>query len=476
MTAQEITDGLFFNQMDRDLTRNIVQNALTGCNDGELFLEYRFSERLTLDDGRIKTSSFDATAGFGLRAVCGETYAYAISNELTPNALKQAAQSVQPIKTAATDQTLYLPALTGSVPLYTDANPLVLTAFEDKVALMGQIDAYLRAKDPRVVQVSAALSGEWQAVKVIQAKGRETDDIRPLVNLMISVVVKNGDRMESGAFGLGGRYLYDKIIDENVWKSAADEALRTALVNLESVPAPAGEMPVVLSGGWCGVLLHEAVGHGLEGDFNRKGSSVFTGKIGERVTAKGITIVDDGTLPDRRGSITVDDEGTTSQRTVLIEDGILKNYMLDRMNARLMNKAPTGNGRRESFACAPQVRMTNTFMTAGDKDPNELIASVKKGIFAKSFHGGQVDITSGKFVFTSAESYLIEDGKITAPIKDATLIGSGIEVMNAIDMVATDACLDNGIGSCGKGGQMVPVGVGQPSVRISKITVGGSGA
>lgn len=241
MTAQEITDGLFFNQMDRDLTRNIVQNALTGCNDGELFLEYRFSERLTLDDGRIKTSSFDATAGFGLRAVCGETYAYAISNELTPNALKQAAQSVQPIKTAATDQTLYLPALTGSVPLYTDANPLVLTAFEDKVALMGQIDAYLRAKDPRVVQVSAALSGEWQAVKVIQAKGRETDDIRPLVNLMISVVVKNGDRMESGAFGLGGRYLYDKIIDENVWKSAADEALRTALVNLESVPAPAGK-------------------------------------------------------------------------------------------------------------------------------------------------------------------------------------------------------------------------------------------
>ena len=341
---------------------------------------------------------------------------------------------------------------------------------------MGQIDVYLRAKDPKVVQVSASLSAEWQAVKIIQAKGRETQDIRPLVNLMINVVVKDGDRMESGAFGFGGRYLYDEIIEETAWKYAADEALRTALVNLESVPAPAGEMPVVLSSGWCGVLLHEAVGHGLEGDFNRKGSSVFTGKIGEQVTAKGITVVDDGTLPDRRGSITIDDEGTTSQRTVLIEDGILKNYMFDRLNARLMNKEPTGNGRRESFAYAPQVRMTNTFMTEGDKDPQELIASVKKGIFAKSFHGGQVDITSGKFVFTSAEAYLIENGKITAPIKDATLIGSGIEVMNAIDMVAKDSCLDNGIGSCGKGGQMVPVGVGQPSVRISAITVGGGNA
>ena len=474
MTVQKITDELFFNTLDKDLTKKTVQDALIGCHDGELFLEHRFSERLTLDDGRIKTSAFDATTGFGLRAVCDDTYAYAISNELTHDALKKAVESVQPIKNSASNATLYLPALTSSVPLYTQDNPLSLLSFENKVALMEKIDAYLRAKDPKVVQVSASLSGEWQVVKIIQAKGRETQDIRPLVNLMISVVVKDGDRMESGAFGFGGRYLYNKLIEEKAWQYAADEALRTALVNLESVSAPAGEMPVVLSSGWCGVLLHEAVGHGLEGDFNRKGSSVFTGKIGQQVTAKGITIVDDGTLPDRRGSLTVDDEGTTSQRTVLIEDGILKNYMLDRMNARLMNKEPTGNGRRESFACAPQVRMTNTFMTEGDKDPQELISSVKKGIFAKSFHGGQVDITSGKFVFTSAEAYLIEDGKITAPIKDATLIGSGIEVMNAIDMVAKDACLDNGIGSCGKGGQMVPVGVGQPSVRISRITVGGS--
>lgn len=474
MTDLTVADNLLFNQMDKDRAKKTVQDALAGCDDGELFLEHRLSERLTLDDGRIKTSAFDATAGFGLRAICGETCAYAISNELTQNALEHAARSIAPVK-AGWAGTLYSPACAAPKKLYTDENPLTPVPFERKVALMGEIDAYLRAKDAKVVQVSAALSGEWQAVEIIRADGGESGDIRPLVNLMISVVVKNGDRLESGSFGLGGRYLYDRIIAENVWKSAADEALRAALVNLESVPAPAGEMPVVLSSGWCGVLLHEAVGHGLEGDFNRKGSSVFSGKTGERVTAEGITIVDDGTLPYRRGSIAVDDEGTPSQRTVLVEDGILKNYMLDRLNARLTNRAPTGNGRRESFACAPQVRMTNTFMTAGDKDPDELIASVKKGVFAKSFHGGQVDITSGKFVFTSAEAYLIENGRISAPIKDATLIGSGIEVMNAIDMVATDACLDQGVGSCGKGGQTVPVGVGQPSVRISKITVGGNG-
>ena len=473
MTARTITDGLFFNRMDKDFTKKTVMDALKGCDDGELFLEHRLSERLSLDDGRIKTAGFDATAGFGLRAVCDDTYAYAISNELTPAALRQAAQSVQPIKTAGSNAKLFLPRLTEPTPLYTEANPLNLMKFCDKVALMNDIDTYLRRKDSRVIQVSALLSGEWQAVKIIQADGRETDDIRPLVNLMISVVVKNETRMESGFYGLGGRYLYERIVSEDVWKAAADEALRTALTNLESVPAPLGEMPVVLSSGWCGVLLHEAVGHGLEGDFNRKGSSVFSAKTGQQVTAKGITIVDDGTLPERRGSLSVDDEGTPSQRTVLIEDGILKNYMLDRMNARLMNKEPTGNGRRESFSCAPQVRMTNTFMTQGDKDPEELIASVKKGVFAKSFHGGQVDITSGKFVFTSAEAYLIENGKITAPVKDATLIGSGIEVMNNIDMIAKDACLDQGIGSCGKGGQTVPVGVGQPSVRIKAITVGG---
>ncbi len=474
MTAREITEKLFFERLDKTRAKKIVQDALAGCDDGELFLEHGCSERLTLDDGRIKTAAFDSASGFGLRALSGEACAYAISNETDEAALKRAAQSVRPVGAGA-NGTLYLPEIKAAKPLYVDANPLSLTPFADKVALMGAIDAYLRAKDPRVVQVSAVLSGEWRAVKILRADGSEAQDVRPLVNLMISVVVKRGDRMESGSYGSGGRFVYDRLIAEKAWKASADEALRAALVNLESVPAPAGELPVVLGNGWCGVLLHEAVGHGLEGDFNRKGSSVFSGKIGERVAAKGITVVDDGTLPDRRGSITVDDEGTPSQRTVLIEDGVLKNYMLDRMNARLTNRTPTGNGRRESYACAPQVRMTNTFMTAGDKEPDELIASVKKGVYAKSFHGGQVDITSGKFVFTSAEAYLIENGKITVPIKDATLIGSGIEVMNAIDMVAKDACLDQGIGSCGKGGQTVPVGVGQPSARISKITVGGCG-
>ena len=475
MTVQKITDDLFFQQLDKAATVRTVQDALNGCHDGELFMESRCSERLTLDDGRIKTSAFDVTSGFGLRAVYDDTYAYAISNDLSLPALKQAAQSVQPIKNNHETATLFIPPAAPSALLYSERNPLPLLSFEDKVDLMKRIDAYLRAKDPKVVQVSAALSGEWQAVKIIGADGREASDVRPLTGLMISVIVKNGDRMEAGSSGFGGRYAYDGIVSEKNWKEAADEALRVALVNLEAVAAPVGEMPVVLGSGWSGVLLHEAVGHGLEGDFNRKGSSVFTGKIGEQVTAKGITIVDDGTLPDLRGSLTVDDEGTTSQRTVLIEDGILKNYMLDRMNARLMGKEPTGNGRRESFSCAPQVRMTNTFMTNGDKDPQELIASVKKGVYAKSFHGGQVDITSGKFVFTLAEAYLIEDGKLSVPIKDATLIGSGIEVMNAIDMIANNSCLDKGVGSCGKGGQMVPVGVGQPSVRISKITVGGAG-
>ena len=475
MSVQNRIDDIFFNRVDKEQTIKTVQNALLGCNDGELFMEQRFSEQITFDDGHIKTSSFDATSGFGLRAVCEDTYAYAISNDLTLPSLRQAAESVQPIKKNHANAELFVTASSPAKALYTDINPLPLVSFENKIDLMKRIDSYLRGKESKIAQVSASLSGEWQAVKIIGADGREACDIRPLVFLNISVIVKNGDKMESGAFGMGGRYAYDRIIGESVWKAAADEALRTALVNLDSVAAPAGEMPVVLGSGWSGVLLHEAVGHGLEGDFNRKGSSVFTGKIGEQVAAKGITVVDDGTLPDRRGSITIDDEGTASQRTVLIEDGILKNYMLDRMNARLMNKQPTGNGRRESFSCAPQVRMTNTFMTGGDKDPQEIIASVKKGVYAKSFHGGQVDITSGKFVFTSSEAYLIEDGKLTAPIKDATLIGSGIDVMNNIDMIANDSCLDNGIGSCGKGGQIVPVGVGLPSVRISKITVGGAG-
>lgn len=471
MNALDKTTPLFFQNMDRDFTIKTVKETLNGFDDGELFLEYEFSEHLYLDDGMIKSSSFNASSGFGLRAVYEDTFAYAISNDFSEAALKQAAASVQPVKQSA--HSLYAPSLGTASTLYTDANPLALIPFENKVDLMGKIDAYARSKDPRITQVSASLGGSWQAVRIIQADGHESADIRPLVSLRVSIVVKDGDRMESGSNGMGGRYEYDFLFDEKNWKDLTDDAVRQALVNLSSVPAPAGEMPVVLSSGWCGVLLHEAVGHGLEGDFNRKKSSVFTGKIGEQVTAKGITIVDDGSLPNLRGSITIDDEGTPSQKTVLIEDGILKGYMQDRMNARLMKTLPTGNGRRESYASAPQVRMTNTFMESGDKTFDELIASVKKGVYAASFHGGQVDITSGKFVFTSSEAYMIEEGKITSPIKDATLIGSGIEVMNAIDMIGNDSCLDKGIGTCGKGGQGVPVGVGQPSVRISKITVGG---
>ncbi len=471
MTAMHKTDGLFFSALDYDAAKKTVRSALEGCDDGELFLEYACSEHLALDDGRIKSAGYNASSGFGLRAVSGEAYAYALSNEISDAALKNAAQNVRPIRTASSP--LYMPDMKQAEPLYTDANPLLSIPFEDKVALMGKIDAYARAKDPRVVQVSASLSGQWQAVRIIGADGREAADIRPLVRLNVSVVAKSKDRMESGSFGSGGRFPYDVFFREDTWKSAVNEALRIATVNLESVSAPAGEMPVVLGSGWCGVLLHEAVGHGLEGDFNRKGSSVFTGKIGQQVTAKGVTVIDDGTLPDLRGSITVDDEGTPSRRTVLIEDGILKRYMQDRMNARLTNSEPTGNGRRESFASVPLVRMTNTFMTNGDKKKDELIASVKKGVYAVGFHGGQVDITSGKFVFTSSEAYMIENGKITVPVKDATLIGNGTDVMNAIDMIGDDGCLDNGVGTCGKGGQSVPVGVGQPSVRISKITVGG---
>lgn len=472
MTTTEETNRLFFATLDYENAKKTVRDSLSGCDDGELFLEYAFSEHLVLDDGRIKSAGYNASSGFGLRAVSGDTYAYALSNEISDKALKAAAQSVRPIRSGAA-RPYYMPHVGTPTPLYTDKNPLPLIPFDEKVALMNKIDAYARAKDPLVSQVSASLSGEWQAVRIIGADGREASDIRPLVRFNVSIVAKRNERMESGSFGLGGRYLYDAFFREETWKAAVDEALRQALVNLESVSAPAGELPVVLGPGWCGVLLHEAVGHGLEGDFNRKGSSVFSGKIGEQVTARGITIVDDGTLPNLRGSISVDDEGTPSQRTVLVEDGILKRYMQDRMNARLMKAEPTGNGRRESFAAVPQVRMTNTFMTNGDKDKDELIASVKKGVYAVGFHGGQVDITSGKFVFTSSEAYMIENGKIGAPLKDATLIGNGIDVMNAIDMIGNDGCLDNGIGTCGKGGQSVPVGVGQPSVRISKITVGG---
>ena len=360
------------------------------------------------------------------------------------------------------------------VPLYVATNPIHEVEFADKVSLLEQIDAYLRSKDARVKQVSASVTGEIQVVNILRAEGEEAMDTRPLVRLNVSVVVEHNGKMETGSSGAGARCGYGAYIAESAWKAQADEALRRALVNLEAKPAPAGDLPVVLGNGWCGVLLHEAVGHGLEGDFNRKGSSTFSGRVGEQVASKGVTVVDDGTLAGRRGSLTIDDEGTPTERTVLIEDGILKGYMQDRMNARLMGVRPTGNGRRESYAHLPLPRMTNTFMLAGNATQADMIASISRGVYCANFGGGQVDITSGKFVFSASEAYLIENGKITTPIKGATLIGNGADTMQRIQAIGNDLELDSGVGTCGKAGQSVPVGVGQPSLLIESMTVGGT--
>ncbi|MEK7820779.1 MAG: metalloprotease TldD, partial [Pseudomonadota bacterium] len=358
--------------------------------------------------------------------------------------------------------------------LYGPENPLSPVPFAAKVKVLEDMDAYARARDPRVRQVSASLTGSWQAVQIVRAGGLRVADVRPLVRLNVTVMVEQDGRMETGSFGTGGRVALERFIEPSSWRAAVDEALRQALVNLESIPAPAGEMTVVLGSGWPGILLHEAIGHGLEGDFNRKKTSAFAGLMGQRVAAPGVTVVDDGTIPDRRGSITVDDEGTPGGRTVLIEDGILKGYLQDRLNARLMNMRPTGNGRRESFAHAPIPRMTNTYMLAGARQHDEIIASVKKGLYAATFGGGQVDITSGKFVFSCTEAYLIENGKIGAPVKGATLIGNGPDVLTKVSMIGDNMELDPGIGTCGKDGQGVPVGVGQPTMKIDQLTVGGT--
>ncbi len=471
------TDDLFFTRagLDRPRLETIVEDALTNADDGELFLEYRQSEALGFDDGRLKSASFDTSQGFGLRAVAGEAAGYAHASELSEAAIRRAAETVKAVQAGHGGSMAEAPAGTNRV-LYSDINPLGEVPFEAKVKLLAEIDAYARAKDPRVAQVSTSLAGHWQAVQIIRASGQRVADVRPLVRLNVSIVVAEGERMESGSYGGGGRIAYDTLLDPHYWQAGVDEALRQALVNLGSVAAPAGEMQVVLGPGWPGILLHEAVGHGLEGDFNRKKTSAFSGLMGERVAAPGVTVVDDGTMLDRRGSLTIDDEGTPSQNTTLIEDGILVGYMQDRQNARLMGMAPTGNGRRESYAHIPMPRMTNTVMAAGDRDPEEIIASVKKGLYAVNFGGGQVDITSGKFVFSCTEAYLIEDGRIGAPVKGATLIGNGPDVMTKVKMIGNDMKLDDGIGTCGKEGQGVPVGVGQPTMLIDAITVGGTAA
>lgn len=477
MSFTATTNKLFFEHtgMDRGRVTGLVEDALGGADDGELFLEYRQSESLLFDDGQLKSANFDTAQGFGLRAVSDETAGYAHATELSEDAIKRAGVTVSSVCRGHGGVLAAAPKGTN-VKLYGDENPLQGMAFDVKVKLLGDIDAYVRAKDPRAKQVSVSLAGNWQAVEIMRAGGHAASDIRPLVRINVSVVVEQDGRMESGSFGAGGRAAYEQWVTPETWANIADEALRQAIVNLDSVPAPAGGMTVVLGPGWPGVLLHEAIGHGLEGDFNRKKTSAFAGLLGERVAAPGVTVVDDGTMNERRGSLSIDDEGTPSSNTVLIEDGILKGFMQDRMNARLMGMAPTGNGRRQSYAHAPVPRMTNTYMLGGDKDPQEIIQSVKQGLYAVNFGGGQVDITSGKYVFSCTEAYKIEDGKVTAPVKGATLIGNGPEDLKRVTMIGNDMKLDTGVGMCGKDGQSVPVGVGQPTMRIENLTVGGTAA
>ena len=477
MSHLETTDRLFFgreeSRIDRERAAQITADALAGMDDGELFLEYRETEALALEDGRIRSASFDSALGFGLRAVSGEAVGYAHAGEISEAALRRAAETVRGVRTGR-GGTMDIAPRSTNARLYVPDNPVAGVDFAAKTALLGEIDAYARAHDPRVAQVIATLAGEWQAVQILRADGVRVADLRPLVRLNVTVVVASGGRRESGTYGTGGRYGYAPLLDPAIWKRAVDEALRQALVNLEAVAAPAGEMEVVLGPGWPGILLHEAVGHGLEGDFNRKGTSAFAGLVGQRVAAPGVTVVDDGTLPDRRGSLTVDDEGTPSGRTVMIEDGILRAFIQDRQNARLMGVSPTGNGRRQSFAHAPMPRMTNTIMLGGDHAPEEIIASVGRGLYAVNFGGGQVDITSGKFVFSAAEAYLIENGRIGPPVKGATLIGNGPDALTKVTMIGNDPALDPGIGTCGKNGQGVPVGVGQPTLKLRGLTVGGT--
>lgn len=462
---------------DSDLTAkvaaDIVNETLRGADDGELYVERGESEALTFDDGRLRTATYDASRGFGLRCVAGETSGYAQSTNLAPDALRRASDAVVLAK-AGYNGTLSAAPSRSNTKLYPDIDPVQHPDFSNKVTLLQDIDAYCRAIDPSVVQVSVTMSGSRKAVSILRAGGARFDDIRPLVRLNVSITTEKNGRRETGFAGSGGRAAYDDFVKADSWQSIAQKAFRQATINLDSIAAPAGQMDVVLGPGWPGVLLHEAIGHGLEGDFIRKGTSAFAGRTGERVAAPGVTVVDDGTLPGLRGSLTMDDEGTPTTRTVLIEDGILKGFMQDRMNARLLGVEATGNGRRQSFAYAPMPRMTNTFMLGGKMDPGQMLAELKDGIYAVNFGGGQVDITSGKFVFQCTEAYQVKNGKIGAPLKGVAIIGDGPTVLTQIRHVGNDMDLDPGIGVCGKAGQTVPVGVGQPSLYVENMTVGGS--
>jgi TldD protein len=451
----------------------LLGEALDGADDGELFVERSESESFVFDDGRLKSASYDSAEGFGLRVVAGETAGYAHASELSEAAIARAARSAALAKRGYSGTEAEAPRATNA-RLYGEDDPLAEPSFSEKVALLQEIDAFSRARDPRVVQVAASLAGERRIVEIVRADGRLIRDVRPLVRLNVQITVEKDGRRENGMSGAGGRASFEAWIAPDKWQGQVDEALRQALVNLDAVACPAGEMDVVLGPGWNGVLLHEAVGHGLEGDFNRKGTSAFSGRVGERVAAPGVTVFDDGSIAGRRGSLTVDDEGTPTERTILIEDGILVGYMHDRQSARLMGLKPTGNGRRQSYAHMPMPRMTNTGMLAGRHTQAEMIASIDRGLYCSAFAGGQVDITNGKFVFQCTEAYLIEGGKVTAPVKGATLIGDGPSALTRVTMIGDDFAFDPGIGVCGKNGQGVPVGVAQPSLKITGLTVGGT--
>jgi len=462
---------------DTDLTRQeadrLVSETLKNCDDGELFFESSKNESFVLDDTKIKNTSYDTSLGYGLRAVTDDVTAYSHSNEISKKSLTEASKSLLSNLKNKNGKISTSPQRSNS-KMYSDVNPIEAKPFGEKVSILKKVDEYLRKKDSLIKQVSASISGEYQEIEIIKSDSQSFQDIRPLIRFNVTVMVEKNGRRETGSYGTGGRMNYDDYIANNDWKKVCDEAYRQAMINLESKEAPAGEMKVVLGPGWPGILLHEAIGHGLEGDFNRKKTSAFHNLMNQKVASEHVTIVDDGTISNRRGSITIDDEGTPSSNTVLIENGILKNYMQDRLNARLMKTTSTGNGRRESFECAPMPRMTNTFMLNGKHSQEDMIKSVDKGIFAVSFGGGQVDITNGKFVFSCTEAYEINNGKIGSPVKGATIIGNGPDILTKVSMVGNDMKLDPGIGTCGKNGQWVPVGVGQPSILVDEITVGGT--
>ncbi len=461
--------------LDQADLQKVLQHLMGSSIDaGDLYFQNACHEAWSLEDGLVRNGTHAVEQGVGIRAISGEKTGFAYADEIIMPSLMQASSAARAIARQGQQGSVQAWRRQSPKALYLPDDPMPTLSAEEKVDLLRQVDTYTRSLDPAISQVMVSLAATHETILVASADGSLAADVRPLVRLNIAVIAERGERREQGSGGGGGRFDYRQLVKDNAWQHFADEAVRQALVNLDADAAPAGTMTVVLGPGWPGVLLHEAVGHGLEGDFNRKGTSAFSGRLGEKVASEGVTIVDDGTLAERRGSLTVDDEGTPTEQTVLIENGVLVGYMQDKLNARLMNMRPTGNGRRQSFTHLPMPRMTNTFMLPGEDDPGEIIESVEKGLYAVNFSGGQVDITSGKFVFSASEAYLIENGKVTRPVRGATLIGNGPDVMGRVSMVGNDLELDSGVGVCGKDGQSVPVGVGQPTLRIESITVGGT--